>query len=97
MSCTCTGGLAERRAAEPGRARAQPLPLWQKAGAGLAAGGLGALVGSPADLTLIRMQADATMPVASRRNYKNVGDAMARHLALRIHGLHGDILLGALY
>ncbi len=32
------------------------LPLWQKAGAGLAAGGLGALVGTPADLTLIRMQ-----------------------------------------
>lgn len=32
------------------------LPLWQKAGAGLAAGGLGALVGSPADLSLVRMQ-----------------------------------------
>ena len=59
-------------------ARAQPLPLWQKAAAGLTAGGLGALVGSPADLTLIRMQADNTLPVASRRNYKNVGDAMAR-------------------
>ena len=46
--------------------------------AGLTAGGLGALVGSPADLTLIRMQADNTLPVASRRNYKGVGDAMAR-------------------
>ena len=34
----------------------KPLPLWQKAGAGLAAGGLGALVGSPADLSLVRMQ-----------------------------------------
>ena len=34
----------------------QNLPLWQKASAGLAAGGLGALVGTPADLTLIRMQ-----------------------------------------
>ncbi len=32
------------------------LPLWQKAAAGLTAGGLGALVGTPADLTLIRMQ-----------------------------------------
>ncbi|KAK9843706.1 hypothetical protein WJX81_003189 [Elliptochloris bilobata] len=56
----------------------KPLPLWQKAAAGLTAGGLGALVGSPADLTLIRMQADATMPAAARRNYKNVGDAMIR-------------------
>jgi len=29
-----------------------PLPLWQKAAAGLAAGAVGAVVGSPADLTL---------------------------------------------
>ncbi len=33
-------------------------------------------MGSPADLTLIRMQADSTLPMASRRNYKGVGDAM---------------------
>jgi hypothetical protein len=37
----------------------KPLPLYQKALCGLAAGGLGALVGTPADLTLIRMQAGA--------------------------------------
>lgn len=30
----------------------QPLPLWQKAAAGLAAGAFGAVIGSPADLTL---------------------------------------------
>lgn len=35
----------------------KPLPLYQKALCGLTAGGLGALVGTPADLTLIRMQA----------------------------------------
>ena len=34
----------------------QNLPLWQKAACGLTAGGLGALVGTPADLTLVRMQ-----------------------------------------
>lgn len=56
----------------------QPLPLWQKAAAGLTAGGLGALVGSPADLSLIRMQSDSTLPVAQRRNYKGVGDALLR-------------------
>lgn len=56
----------------------QPLPLWQKAAAGLTAGGLGALVGSPADLTLIRMQADSTLPPDQRRNYKGVVDAMVR-------------------
>ena len=61
---------------------AQALPLWQKAAAGLTAGGLGALVGSPADLTLIRMQADSTLPMASRRNYKGVGDAMVSSFEL---------------
>ncbi|KAF5838254.1 mitochondrial substrate carrier [Dunaliella salina] len=58
--------------------KGENLPLWQKAGAGLAAGGLGALVGTPADLTLLRMQADNTMPVEQRRNYKGVGDAFVR-------------------
>lgn len=56
----------------------QNLPLWQKAMTGLTAGGLGALVGTPADLTLIRMQADNTLPMEQRRNYKGVGDAMAK-------------------
>mmetsp|Transcript_22264 Transcript_22264/g.61550 ORF Transcript_22264/g.61550 Transcript_22264/m.61550 type:complete len:302 (+) Transcript_22264:139-1044(+) len=63
------------------------LPLWQKAAAGLAAGGLGALVGTPADLTLIRMQADSTLPVEQRRNYKGVGDAFVR--IVREDGLGG--------
>ena len=58
--------------------RPQPIPLLEKAAAGLTAGGLGAMVGSPADLTLIRMQSDSTLPAASRRNYKGVGDAMVR-------------------
>jgi solute carrier family 25 oxoglutarate transporter 11 len=53
-----------------------PLPLAQKAGAGLAAGGLGAIFGSPADLSLIRMQADGTLPAAERRNYTGVVHAL---------------------
>jgi len=35
-------------------------------------GGLGAIFGSPADLSLIRMQADGTLPAAERRNYTGV-------------------------
>ena len=54
----------------------RPLPLWEKAAAGLVAGGIGALVGSPADLSLIRMQADGTLPPDRRRNYGNVGNAL---------------------
>lgn len=56
----------------------KPLPLWQKAACGLTAGGLGALVGSPADLSLIRMQADTQLPPAERRNYKHAFDALGR-------------------
>ena len=44
----------------------------------ITAGGIGAVVGNPADLCLIRMQADNTLPPAERRNYKHVGDAMVR-------------------
>ncbi|KAF2734432.1 mitochondrial carrier [Polyplosphaeria fusca] len=50
----------------------------ERAGAGLAAGGLAAMVGNPADLALIRMQSDGLKPVAERQNYKSVVDALAR-------------------
>ncbi|XP_031740611.1 mitochondrial dicarboxylate/tricarboxylate transporter DTC isoform X2 [Cucumis sativus] len=59
----------------------KPLPLYQKALCGLTAGAIGASVGSPADLALIRMQADATLPAAQRRNYKNAFHALYRILA----------------
>lgn len=54
------------------------IPLWKKAFAGLFAGGVGALFGNPADLSLIRLQADATLPVDQRRNYTGVFNAMSR-------------------
>lgn len=54
------------------------LPLYQKALCGLTAGAIGASVGSPADLALIRMQADATLPLAQRRNYSNAIQALFR-------------------
>ncbi|TVU17003.1 hypothetical protein EJB05_33009, partial [Eragrostis curvula] len=56
----------------------KPLPLVQKAFIGLTAGAIGAFVGSPADLALIRMQADSTLPVAQRRHYKNAFHALYR-------------------
>lgn len=55
-----------------------PLPVWEKIGAGLAAGALAALIGNPADLALVRMQADTTLPPAQRRNYKGIVDAVVR-------------------
>jgi len=50
----------------------------QRCIASVMAGGLGAIVGNPADLALIRMQTDKTLPKEEMRNYKNVGDAFSR-------------------
>lgn len=48
----------------------------ERATAGLTAGGLAAMVGNPADLALIRMQSDGLKPLAERKNYKSVIDAL---------------------
>ncbi len=50
----------------------------ERAGAGLTAGGLAAIVGNPADLALIRMQSDGLKPAAQRANYTSVIDALTR-------------------
>jgi solute carrier family 25 oxoglutarate transporter 11 len=44
----------------------------------LSAGAIGSFCGNPADLALIRMQTDISLPEAERRNYKNVADALMR-------------------
>jgi len=48
----------------------------ERAAAGLAAGGLAAMMSNPADLALIRMQSDGLKPAAARKNYKSVIDAL---------------------
>ncbi|KAL3924641.1 MAG: hypothetical protein SGPRY_003860 [Prymnesium sp.] len=58
---------------EPGK----PLPLAKTAGCAIVAGGLAAVVGTPADLALIRMQADTLLPEAERRGYTNVFSALS--------------------
>lgn len=65
----------------------QPLSFAKKTVAGLAAGGLGSVFGTPADVALIRMQADRTLPVDQRRNYKGVTDALVR--ITREEGING--------
>lgn len=54
------------------------MPLTRKIAAGLIAGGIGAAVGNPADVAMVRMQADGRLPAAQRRNYKGVFDAITR-------------------
>lgn len=52
--------------------------IGQKSVSSFFAGGIAAVVANPADLILIRMQADGTLPPEQRRNYKNVFDGVSR-------------------
>ncbi|XP_054825340.1 mitochondrial uncoupling protein 5-like [Prosopis cineraria] len=54
------------------------MPLSRKIGAGLISGAVGAAIGNPADVAMVRMQADGRLPVAQRRNYTSVVDAISR-------------------
>ncbi|XP_063697006.1 mitochondrial 2-oxoglutarate/malate carrier protein-like [Culicoides brevitarsis] len=47
-------------------------------GLGMMAGAVGAFVGTPAEVSLIRMTADGRLPVAERRNYTGVFNALSR-------------------
>lgn len=55
-----------------------PLPIYLKVPAAMLAGAIGATVGNPADLSMVRMQADGKLPPEQRRNYKNAFDAIIR-------------------
>ncbi|KAL4792042.1 mitochondrial carrier domain-containing protein [Aspergillus venezuelensis] len=50
----------------------------ERAGAGLTAGGIAAMIGNPADLALVRMQSDGLKPPEARANYRSVIDALFR-------------------
>merc|ERR1711862_757564 len=54
----------------------KPLGFAKNSVAALGAGGIAALLGNPADLALIRMQADSMLPAAERRGYTHVGNAL---------------------
>ncbi|PHH66542.1 hypothetical protein CDD81_7017 [Ophiocordyceps australis] len=68
---TIMGRLTTRAKASGGQ-----IGFGERATAGLAAGGLAAMIGNPADLALIRMQSDGLKPAAQRKNYRSVVDAL---------------------
>ncbi|XVF64877.1 hypothetical protein PTKIN_Ptkin09bG0202100 [Pterospermum kingtungense] len=76
-STTCMGlyDLLKQRWTDP---ETETMHLGKKIAAGLIAGGIGAMVGNPADVAMVRMQADGRLPKWQRRNYKSVFDAIAR-------------------
>ena len=54
------------------------LPAYKSVLSSMASGALGSFIGNPMDLSLVRMQTDATRPPNARRNYKHVLDAIVR-------------------
>lgn len=56
----------------------KPPGFLMKAGMGMAAGASGAFVGTPAEVALIRMTSDGSLPKEMQRNYKSVVDALLR-------------------
>jgi solute carrier family 25 oxoglutarate transporter 11 len=76
---TCRLGFFDtfmKTLSERAKSRGSVVGFSERATAGLAAGGLAAMIGNPADLALIRMQSDGLRPLAERKNYKSVIDAL---------------------
>jgi solute carrier family 25 (mitochondrial oxoglutarate transporter), member 11 len=57
-------------------AKGEKLSFVDRGLASMGAGGIAAMIGNPADLALIRMQSDGLKPLAERKNYKSVIDAL---------------------
>jgi solute carrier family 25 oxoglutarate transporter 11 len=54
------------------------IPLATKMFMGLCSGGIGSFIGTPSELSLVRMSADSKLPVKERRNYQGIGDCLSR-------------------
>lgn len=52
--------------------------FFMKAGIGMASGGIGSFIGTPAEISLIRMTGDGRLPPAERRGYTSVFNALYR-------------------
>ena len=81
------------------RNKGEPLSFAMKTGAGMLSGAIAVCLGCPFDVTLVRMQADSMKPMAERRNYKGVGDALLRvvkeeGIAKLYSGLAPNVLRG---
>ena len=60
------------------KASGKEITFMERSIAGLTAGGLAAVIGTPADVALIRMQSDGLRPPAERANYTSVINALSR-------------------
>lgn len=58
--------------------RGNNISFTTKAVCGMLAGVVGGVSGNPADMIMVRMQADGRLPLHQQRGYKNVAEAMVR-------------------
>jgi len=56
----------------------KPISFLMKTLSGMASGSIAVCIGTPFDIALVRLQSDSMAPVAERKNYKNVFDALTR-------------------
>ena len=52
--------------------------IWSRLFVGAVSGGIAAYISCPAEVSLVRMSNDNSLPLAERRNYKGVGNAFFR-------------------
>lgn len=61
-------------------AKIRPTDFWSRLITGCVSGGIAAVISCPAEVTLVRISNDKTMPDSQRRNYTGVGNAFSRIL-----------------
>eukprot|EP00596_Hydrurales_sp_CCMP1899_P000843 CAMPEP_0119036044 /NCGR_PEP_ID=MMETSP1177-20130426/3447_1 /TAXON_ID=2985 /ORGANISM="Ochromonas sp, Strain CCMP1899" /LENGTH=307 /DNA_ID=CAMNT_0006995211 /DNA_START=105 /DNA_END=1025 /DNA_ORIENTATION=- len=61
-------------------AKYRPTDIWSRLSTGMISGGIAAIISCPAEVTLVRISNDQTLPDKLRRNYKGVADAFHRIL-----------------
>lgn len=54
------------------------LSIWSKFGVGIVAGGFASAVSNPVEVAMVRMYSDGAAEKATKRGYRNVGDALCR-------------------
>ena len=59
-------------------AQYRPTDVWSRLATGTAAGACAAFISCPAEVTLVRMSNDRSLPRAQRRGYRNIADAAVR-------------------
>jgi len=66
-------------------AKHRPTDFWSRLITGCVSGGMAAVISCPAEVTLVRISNDQTLPESQRRNYRGVANAFSR--ILREEGL----------